>query len=134
MRKDKCIQRWLENNHIQTQVIAKLANSKDGKLTIASSLLIPLTLRLHYYKDKLKIGRGQLGYTSCIKEMEEDLEQTIVYLEDFLPIFYKKDYRKSPLKQLLALLEEAKQLKWTITSSSAPNSFQKDLAQSSYDM
>jgi hypothetical protein len=114
MRKDKCIQRWIEKNPVN-QVIVKLLNSKAGKLTIACSLVNPLTRRLAYLKDKIESGKCQLGYATCVKEVEDILNSTTLYIEDFLAIFYKKDCDNS-IRQLREILEEVKQIKSTPTN------------------
>lgn len=110
MRKDKCIQRWIEKNPVNQQVIVKLLNSKAGKLTIACSLVHPLTRRLTYLKDKIESGKCHLGYATCVKEVNALLDSTTLYIEDFLAIFYKKDCDNS-IRQLREILEEIKQIK-----------------------
>ena len=130
MTKDQCTQRWLANYSIKQNIIPKLVSNRNGKLTIACSLMNPLTRRLAYQKHKLESGKYLLGYKTCVEEVTIDIDSTIAYIDDFIAIFYKRDYRCAVIKKLLSILEEAKQFKCTITSSSWQTSSQKNRDQS----
>ena len=117
MTKKKCIGKWIANNHVNHQDIVKLLYSKDGRLTIACSLLNPLNRRMAYLRDKFESGRCLLGYKTCLEDIANNLDNTILYLEDFLAIFYKKELDRQLIKQLLSILEEAKQFKYVLVQA-----------------
>ena len=64
-----------------------------------------------YLRNKFETGRCLLGYKTCLEEISSDLDNTISYIEDFLTILYKRELDRPLIKQLLSILEEAKQLK-----------------------
>lgn len=114
MRKAKCIEKWLNENFPSKcggrSIAIKLVGKRSSKLVLAHAMVIPFTKRLDHLKDRLELGKQQLGYQTCIAEVADGIESLLNDLDCSLSIFYKREY-SLPVKKMLDILDETKQFK-----------------------
>jgi hypothetical protein len=118
MKKAKCIQQWIDLNFpygnakiAVNLLLSKGKGSKNGRLILAYAMLHPFSRRLQILKKNIEIGKQQLGYSSRILELLKDTKEILTELELAIALFYKKEYRINPIKQLVEMAEDARILK-----------------------
>jgi hypothetical protein len=109
MRKKKCIEIWLDKTLFNRSGFINLLNTRDGKIIFAYSVIQPFTRRLDHLQKTFNAGKERLGYKTCIEETISARNTLISDIEDFLAMFYKKDYRIPIVQQILNVLNETKQ-------------------------
>lgn len=119
LSKNDCIQKWIANNYPvdNRKLFVQLTSSNCGKMILAQAMVEPFVRRIKYIKKELELGKQRLGYKSCIDKLCNDVNKLIEDLELFISIFYKRQYKTNPIKQLIIICNDAKSFKESIESN-----------------